>query len=252
MQGAWPVTDFLPRAVAGRGWPRRGRLWRSRGRVVLGVRRFERGGCRVESRCRPRPYVLKLTGEVPELLFGPVLELHEPGAGAFDGTKQLVELEIDRFAVTVLGVLDDEHHQEGDDRGARIDDELPRIGEAVFRPERRPHDDGQHCGQKRPRRPEIVSGRPSKPPEGLSHTAIPLQAGRQDVGWWGGEDLALTYYLRFGGASRLGSARFSRAGRPRDVPAGASVVTTPTASRSPWASFRSFVLVPRTGVPAAM
>src|SRR2546425_5550903 len=132
MQGAWPVTDFLPRAVAGRGWPRRGRLWRSRGRVVLGVRRFERGGCRVESRCRPRPYVLKLTGEVPELLFGPVLELHEPGAGAFDGTKQLVELEIDRFAVTVLGVLDDEHHQEGDDRGARIDDELSFFFQAEF------------------------------------------------------------------------------------------------------------------------
>ena len=46
-----------------------------------------------------------------------------------------------RRAVAVLGVLDQEHHQEGDDRRAGVDDELPGVGEAEDRPADRPDDD---------------------------------------------------------------------------------------------------------------
>ena len=38
---------------------------------------------------------------------------------------QLVELQVDRVRVLVLRPLDEEHHQEGDDGGAGVDDELP-------------------------------------------------------------------------------------------------------------------------------
>lgn len=41
-------------------------------------------------------------------------------------TDQLVELGLDG-AVAVLRVLDQEQHQEGDDRGAGVDDELPGV-----------------------------------------------------------------------------------------------------------------------------
>ena len=42
---------------------------------------------------------------------------------------QLIELEMDRLGVAVLRVLDQEDHQERDDRRAGVDHELPRIGE---------------------------------------------------------------------------------------------------------------------------
>src|SRR5947207_1936606 len=38
------------------------------------------------------------------------------GSGAFDGPEQLVELEVQGAVVTVLGVLEDDHEQERDDR----------------------------------------------------------------------------------------------------------------------------------------
>ena len=47
---------------------------------------------------------------------------------------QFIELDLDRGAVAVLGVLNQEHHQECHNRGARIDDKLPSIGIAEQRP----------------------------------------------------------------------------------------------------------------------
>ena len=43
------------------------------------------------------------------------------------GADQLVELHLDCLGVAVLGVLDQEHHQERHDRRARVDHELPRV-----------------------------------------------------------------------------------------------------------------------------
>ena len=39
-----------------------------------------------------------------------------------------VEFHLDRGAVAVLRVLDQENHQEGDDGRAGVDDELPGVG----------------------------------------------------------------------------------------------------------------------------
>jgi hypothetical protein len=60
---------------------------------------------------------------------------------------QFVEFGLDRDTVAVLGVLDEEHHQEGDDRRAGVDDELPGVGIAEHGPCYRPRDDdgAAHC-----------------------------------------------------------------------------------------------------------
>ena len=42
---------------------------------------------------------------------------------------EFVQLQVQRLGVTVLGVLDEENHQEGDDRRTGIDDELPGVRE---------------------------------------------------------------------------------------------------------------------------
>jgi hypothetical protein len=52
--------------------------------------------------------------------------------------NQLIELQVNRERLLVLRSLNQKHHQERDDRGAGVDDQLP--GFAVFqpRPERTP------------------------------------------------------------------------------------------------------------------
>jgi hypothetical protein len=51
--------------------------------------------------------------------------------GAPGGADQFVKLELHRHCVAVPGVLDQEHHQEGDSGGAGVDHQLPgaRIAE---------------------------------------------------------------------------------------------------------------------------
>ena len=56
-----------------------------------------------------------------------------------------------RLGVAVLRVLNQEDHQESDNRGACIDDQLPGIGKMKNRTGGRPHGDYQNCGGKRPR-----------------------------------------------------------------------------------------------------
>jgi hypothetical protein len=78
--------------------------------------------------------------ELGDLLFGQVLDADE-GVFAVPGADQFVELGLDGGAVTVLRVLDEEDHQEGDDGRSRIDDELPGVGEAEDWPAHGPDDD---------------------------------------------------------------------------------------------------------------
>src|SRR5688572_12874584 len=65
-----------------------------------------------------------------EALVVDVLQVEQRVVRALGGADQLVELELDRLGVAVLRVLDQEHHQEGDDRGGGVDDQLPGIAEA--------------------------------------------------------------------------------------------------------------------------
>jgi len=55
---------------------------------------------------------------------------------------ELIELHLDRGAIPVLRVLNQEDHKEGHDRGAGVDDELPGVGVIKVRATRGPGHDG--------------------------------------------------------------------------------------------------------------
>ncbi|MNP48844.1 hypothetical protein D3C76_1429890 [compost metagenome] len=63
---------------------------------------------------------------------------------------------MDDVIVTVLSVLDLENHQKGDDRGRRIDDQLPGI--VVMKPgaRSRPHGDQYHRDQECTRLARVI------------------------------------------------------------------------------------------------
>src|SRR6185503_21217964 len=68
-----------------------------------------------------------------ELLILELLEIQERVVRAARDAQQLVELHLHGLRIPVLGVLDQEDHEEGDDRGAGVDHELPRVREAEQR-----------------------------------------------------------------------------------------------------------------------
>ncbi|MNP10637.1 hypothetical protein D3C76_1027930 [compost metagenome] len=61
--------------------------------------------------------------------------------------------------VAVLGVLDQEHHQEGDDGGRGVDHQLPGVVEVEQRPGNRPSQD-QQAGHAKGHRPAGTVGQP--------------------------------------------------------------------------------------------
>src|SRR3954454_1074840 len=63
--------------------------------------------------------ILQVEQRVPRLLVDP---------------DQFVELEMDSARVAALRALDQENHQERDNRCPRVDDELPGVGPAEYRP----------------------------------------------------------------------------------------------------------------------
>src|SRR4029078_2761809 len=79
-------------------------------------------------------------GELAVLLVQPeqlvlveLLEVDEHGVRTLLRTDDLVELEVQRLVVAVLRRLDEEDHQERDDRRAGVDHELPGVAIAEER-----------------------------------------------------------------------------------------------------------------------
>ena len=73
-----------------------------------------------------------------DLLVGQMLDADELGARLADRAQQFVELGLDRRAVPVLAVLDEEHGEEGQHRGRGVDDQLPGVRIVEQRARRRP------------------------------------------------------------------------------------------------------------------
>jgi len=63
-----------------------------------------------------------------DLRVGQVFDANELFPCLVDRAQEFVELRLHRRAVPILAVLDQEHHQEGDDGGPGIDDQLPCVG----------------------------------------------------------------------------------------------------------------------------
>lgn len=90
---------------------------------------------------------------VPEFLhfgFGQVLYANEV-IFPVTRTYQFVELGLDCRAIPILSVLDEEHHQESDDRCSGVDHELPCFREAEVRSGHSPEDDRRQTDGKGPR-----------------------------------------------------------------------------------------------------
>src|SRR6266404_3919623 len=72
---------------------------------------------------------LKLFFEFFQILVGKVFKIDQFVSCALQCADDLVKLQLKCFGIAVLRVLNEEHHQERDDGRARVDNELPGIGE---------------------------------------------------------------------------------------------------------------------------
>ena len=68
-----------------------------------------------------------------EGFFVEFFQVEQGVVGEFGDADEFVELDLQRVGVAVLRVLDQEHHEEGDDRGAGVDDQLPGVAEVENR-----------------------------------------------------------------------------------------------------------------------
>src|SRR5260370_35305499 len=73
---------------------------------------------------------------------------------AFKCADHCIEVEMHGFGVAGLRVLDQKHHEEGDDGCGGVDDQLPGIGEMKRWSGQNPYKDNQHSAGKSPRASE--------------------------------------------------------------------------------------------------
>lgn len=81
----------------------------------------------VDEWCELFTQLQELALDALELIFRHVIKVDEAGSRALRTAEQFVELQLNYARRAVLCILDKEHHQECDDRGARVDNELPRV-----------------------------------------------------------------------------------------------------------------------------
>src|SRR5438876_4765228 len=98
--------------------------------------------------------LLKLLFELLQVLIGEIFEIDKFIARAPDGADELIQLQLHGLGVAVLCVLNKKHHQEGNDRGGGVDDQLPRIGKMKRGASDEPDEDDKHSSSKRPRAAE--------------------------------------------------------------------------------------------------
>ena len=111
----------------------------SRHLKLLGRRPDVRGrGSRIRQGCKSR-------FDFFQLFLAEILEAEHHVAGVPIGADELVEFELDGGRVAVLGILEEEDHQEGHDGRAGIDDELPSVGVVEEGTCERPGDDDPDC-----------------------------------------------------------------------------------------------------------
>jgi hypothetical protein len=81
--------------------------------------------------------------ETLDLFIGAMLKVDELVAGLLRAANELVELQLDGFAISILTVLNEEDGKERHQRRSGIYDQLPRIGVMEKRTSGSPNDHGQ-------------------------------------------------------------------------------------------------------------
>lgn len=94
--------------------------------------------------------MLKLFFERFQVFVGKFFKIDKFISRAFKGADDLIQFQMDRFGIAVLGILDQEHHEKGDDRGGRINNELPGIGEMKGGTGEDPYQNDKHGSGKGP------------------------------------------------------------------------------------------------------
>jgi len=115
--------------------------------------------------------LFELLFQLLQFFVGEIFQIDQFISRLLQRTNDFVELEMHRFGVAVLGVLDQEHHQKSDDSGGGIDDELPRIGKMKSGAGEQPNGNHQHGSGKGPRAAEHESGAAGKEAKGVVHYA---------------------------------------------------------------------------------
>ena len=108
---------------------------------------------------------LVFLGDSIEFFVGEMFDVDHLILRGGDGVDELVQLEIDGAGVPVLGVLNEEHHEKGDDGGAGVDDELPGVGVVIDGAGDRPGKDDSDGGGEGPARAEIIGCKGGKLPK---------------------------------------------------------------------------------------
>ena len=93
---------------------------------------------------------LKLLLELLQLFVRKVFKIDKFISRTFESADDLIQFQMDRFGIAVLGVLDQEHHEKGDDRCGSINNELPCIREMKGGTGQDPHEDDKHRSGKGP------------------------------------------------------------------------------------------------------
>src|SRR5260370_38059136 len=85
-----------------------------------------------------------------QLFVGKIFQIDQLISRLLQRANDLIEFQVHRFGVAVLGVLDQEHHQERNDGRSRIDDQLPGIGKMKCWTGEKPDQDHEHGSSKGP------------------------------------------------------------------------------------------------------
>jgi len=122
--------------------------------------------------------VLSSLAHVPELLFellklliGKVLEIHEFIARVFERANELVQFQMNCLSVSILGVLNQKYHQEGDNGRSGVYDQLPRVGIVKNGASNEPDDNDQQSCSKCPGAAEHAGGTPGEDTECVTDDA---------------------------------------------------------------------------------
>src|SRR3989304_7963128 len=87
---------------------------------------------------------LIVLAQLLKLLIVKLLEIEQRIASFLRHVDELVELDLHGAAVSILRILDHEHHEEGDERGCSVDDELPSVAITEQRTCEAPDEDRRH------------------------------------------------------------------------------------------------------------
>src|SRR6266496_1591531 len=93
-----------------------------------------------------------------KILLREFFDIKQSVMGPLHASDQFIQFQLNRRAVPILGILNEEHHEKGDNGCPRVDDELPRIAKTEHRPCHGPCNDDQDSSHKGNRMTHGIGG----------------------------------------------------------------------------------------------